>query len=128
MTRPTADDAVSWCAAAEALLLAWGGWVRNGPVVAGYPMRSVLHPDWSPGRGAGAVVANAARGTDAKLRALHAQLLQPTTSDKLRATAVAVYVRRWPEARCADELGCSVAAHRARLVALRRVALRVRVA
>lgn len=102
----------------ERLLLAWGGWMRSGGRVdVGYPVRSVLHPDWSPGRGALGGGVQRIAGDDVRLAGVHALLGR--LSGKLQATAVAVYVRGMSSAQAAGVLACEPATVRARVVALR---------
>jgi DNA-directed RNA polymerase specialized sigma24 family protein len=94
----------------EARLQEWGEWVRNGDG-AGYSARSVLDPDWTPGRGAGVMPMPSASGAP-RMHELIGQL-----SHKQRAAVVAHYWMRLKPADQAEQLQCAIGTVYARIEA-----------
>jgi hypothetical protein len=90
--------------ALERELVAWGSYVAGGREVAGYPVMSVIHPNWTP----------PAKGMPAKLpmrpreyiRERRVDIVVRRMSRKLQDALAVRYVRRMPYAEQAMALGC----------------------
>lgn len=85
----------------EARLLRWAEWRKVGDG-SGYPVKSVLHEDWSP----------PSSGTTPSMKVVPASDVKQTgravvrLSERLQATLLLHYVRRLPVAQAGAELKC----------------------
>ena len=87
----------------EQRLWLWAERLKSGDG-SGYPVKSTLHPDWSPppqGMRPGMKVCTAQRD--------HMHELVEMLPDSLKATVVAHYLLRMPDADAAEALGCATA-------------------
>ena len=85
----------------EARLLRWAEWRKVGDG-SGYPVKSVLHEDWSPPSSGMVPGMKVVPASDAKQTGRAVARL----SERLQATVVVHYIRRLSGAAAAGELKC----------------------
>jgi len=105
-------------ASIEQRLLRWAEWCKSGDG-SGYPVKSTLHPDWSPPSPGITPSMKVTPHNDAP----QTHRLVCRLSERMQRTLVAHYIKRTPAAAIGMELGCRAdtvhdrieAAHRALL-------------
>jgi DNA-directed RNA polymerase specialized sigma24 family protein len=99
----------------EQRLLRWAEYLKCGDG-SGYPVKSVLHEDWSPPSPGITPTMRVAPGNDARQTMRMVKLL----SERLQSTLLVHYVKRMSAADAAVELGCEPGTVGARIEAAHR--------
>lgn len=109
----------------EARLQRWAQWVTVGDG-SGFPVKSVLHPEWSPPSGGITPTMKTAAATDVRAthRALAGLMQRGEISLRLGNTVVVHYCKRLSLSDQAAALGCSVDAIHDRIERVHRLLMR----
>ena len=107
------------CDAMELRLLEWGVWMTRGRRADGYPMTNVLHPSWQPPAPGQTPTLCTSTSSDRREREIHHCV--GLLSDRMRATMVAVYVKRFDTAGQCVALSCQASTVRVRVMQAKRL-------
>jgi DNA-directed RNA polymerase specialized sigma24 family protein len=104
----------------EARLLRWAEWCHSGDG-SGYPVKSVLHEDWSPPSPGMTPTLRVAPHNDAR----QTQRLVGQLSERMQLALLLHYVKRMPAAHAADVMECRPDTVHARIEAAHGALLRL---